>query len=79
MQGAWERIRLTRACYERILAEGDCLQLSDLAVSGDDLIAMGMKPGKEIGRILHMLLETVLEEPLLNERELLLLLAMQLQ
>ncbi|MFR5602382.1 MAG: polynucleotide adenylyltransferase, partial [Lachnospiraceae bacterium] len=43
-----------------------------LAVTGRDLIAFGLKPGKEIGEQLNRLLEYVLEYPEKNEKELLL-------
>ena len=49
------------------------LQLKqELAVSGSDLIAIGIKPGKEIGEILNRLLEMVIEDPELNQKEILL-------
>jgi tRNA nucleotidyltransferase/poly(A) polymerase len=47
-------------------------RLSDLAVDGNDLIALGIREGPEIGRILHVLLDEVVEEPARNERDLLL-------
>jgi tRNA nucleotidyltransferase (CCA-adding enzyme) len=47
-------------------------RLKDLAVSGDDLIAIGLSPGPELGRILRDLLHDVVENPSLNERETLL-------
>lgn len=58
-----------RAVYEDILSRGQCVRKKDLAVNGCDLIAMGMKPGKEIGVVLDALLEKVLEEPEWNEYE----------
>ena len=58
--------------YQQILEKQQCLSLKDLAVNGSDLIAKGIKPGKEIGVILHEMLEKVLEEPELNEKEALL-------
>ena len=35
--------------YHQIVEDGDCVSLKDLAVTGRDLIASGMKPGKKIG------------------------------
>ena len=61
-----------KAIYEQILEKKECFSLKDLAVSGNDLIEMGMKPGKEIGEALQKLLEIVLENPELNNKEYLL-------
>ncbi len=55
-----------------ILEHKDCLTLRDLAVNGNDLIKYGVRPGKEMGRILHEMLEDVLAEPSHNDREYLL-------
>ena len=55
--------------YEEILEKKQCVSLKDLAISGSDLIANGMQPGKEIGRILNALLELVLENPEYNTKE----------
>ena len=57
------------ACYKEILAKKECVSLKDLAISGSDLIASGMQPGKQIGVILNGLLEMVIEEPSLNTKE----------
>ena len=46
-----------------------------MSVNGRDLIAYGMKPGKQMGEILNQLFEAVLEQPELNDREKLLQLA----
>ncbi|MDE7186949.1 MAG: hypothetical protein K2O13_05525, partial [Lachnospiraceae bacterium] len=43
--------------------------LNELAVTGKDLIALGIPPGRELGMLLKELLEAVLEEPALNTRE----------
>jgi putative nucleotidyltransferase with HDIG domain len=51
------------------LAAGRALSLKDLAVSGRDLIAAGIPPGKYLGIILKELLETVLDDPEQNTRE----------
>ena len=39
--------------YDDILLREDCLSLKKLAVRGQDLIAAGLNPGKELGDILH--------------------------
>ncbi|MBR0382351.1 MAG: CCA tRNA nucleotidyltransferase [Eubacterium sp.] len=64
-----------RQACEEIIADKNCLKIKDLAVNGRDLIAIGISEGKEIGAILHTLLNLVLEDPSLNERESLLELA----
>ena len=64
--------------YRRVrkaLAAEHALEVADLAIGGDELIAMGIEPGPEIGRILDRLLERVVEDPTLNRRETLLELA----
>jgi tRNA nucleotidyltransferase (CCA-adding enzyme) len=43
--------------------------LSDLAVDGDDLLAMGFEPGPDLGRALQELLELVVDDPSMNERD----------
>ena len=58
--------------YAQILEEKNCVSLKTLAVTGSDLIAAGMKPGKEIGEVLQMLLEIVIEDPESNTKEILL-------
>src|SRR5215831_12718416 len=44
-------------------------QLRDLAVDGNDLIGLGFRPGPQLGRILHELLDAVVDEPALNTRD----------
>lgn len=58
--------------YEDILQKKECLSLKELAVSGKDLIELGMKPGVEIGKTLQELLDHVLVYPMDNERSILL-------
>ena len=57
---------------EQILAEGQCLTLKDLAVDGRDVIAAGVEPGPEVGRILDGALGQVLNGEAPNERSALL-------
>ena len=58
----------------RILKSGECFSLKHLAVSGDDLLALGLR-GRAVGEMLDFLLEYVMEYPDNNRRELLLSLA----
>jgi putative nucleotidyltransferase with HDIG domain len=60
---------------EKILKEKQAFSLKDLAINGNDLIDIGIKPGKTIGIILNELLETVLDDPAENTRETLLKIA----
>lgn len=55
--------------YAEILEKQQCLTVKQLAVTGNDLIAEGMKPGREIGVMLKKMLEQVLEHPELNTKE----------
>ncbi len=55
-----------------IRAEESCLHISELAVGGRDLMAIGIPSGPRLGQILEALLEDVIEERLPNEKEALL-------
>ena len=69
LNGYGERVR---CLTEEIRDRGDCLDLKHLAVNGQDLIAVGIRPGKEMGRSLEELLDRVLENPERNQKEVLL-------
>lgn len=62
-----------RAKAEEIVAQGQCFSLKDLAVNGRDVIAAGVAPGPEVGRVLNALLEQVVCGEIANSREALLL------
>ena len=72
------RITETERIYKEILERGDCLSIASLAINGQDLIDAGLKPGKQIGYILETALMAVLEEPSLNDRDILLMYALQM-
>lgn len=59
------------ALLEEIRQEDTCLTVKDLAVDGNDLMALGMS-GKAISEALNTLLDQVLDEALPNEKEALL-------
>ena len=64
------RARALRA----VLRSGECFSLRQLAVTGDDLMALGLK-GRAVGEMLTFLLDYVIDYPDNNRRELLLSLA----
>lgn len=67
-----ERIRETA---EEIINNKEPCVLKDLALNGNDLKRLGIRPGREMGSILNGLLEFVLENPSMNQKDLLLDLA----
>ena len=61
----------------RLYAESNCFSVKNLKVDGNDLMTeFGLKPGIIIGHILNKLLEAVLDNPELNNKEDLLKLSM---
>jgi tRNA nucleotidyltransferase (CCA-adding enzyme) len=58
-----------RVELDEIIEEQNCFTLKDLKLNGSDLMGIGFKPDKSIGDTLNWLLEIVIEEPELNERE----------
>jgi len=58
-----------------ILENREPLAVKDLAVNGRDLKRLGLRPGREMGDILNRLLDLVLDNPVLNEKQQLLDLA----
>lgn len=61
------------------IAFRDPVELSDLAVDGDDLRRAGFVPGRELGRILQSLLDWVLDDPARNVPDLLIARARELR
>lgn len=53
---------------KRIIENEECFSLKDLALNGDDLIALDFAPGKEMGELLDRLLEAVITGKVPNER-----------
>jgi len=61
-----EEIEKIGKILKEIVEEGACFTLKDLAIKGDDLIKLGIKPGKNIGEILNDCLNKVVNEELSN-------------
>ncbi|MGN0034469.1 MAG: CCA tRNA nucleotidyltransferase [Coriobacteriales bacterium] len=51
-----------------LLDEHACFSLRDLVIGGDDLKALGMRPGPAMGQLLDRLLDEVIDERVPNER-----------
>lgn len=60
---------------EKIIENDECYSLKQLAINGDDLIEAGFEQGQIVGVILYILLNTVIEEKVENNKEALLNLA----
>ena len=70
-RGMQEEISRAEEILEKLLAEGACYSIKQLAVSGKDLLALGLR-GEALGKALEALLEEVLSQRLPNQREALL-------
>ncbi len=74
-RGADEQVRFACAAWRRVhetLVAAPPLLLTDLAVSGDELLELGVPEGPSVGVLLDELHALVLEEPELNQRDALL-------
>ena len=60
-----------------VKANNECFTLKNLAINGHDLIGLGIKNGKLIGRTLNHLLDIVLAEPEKNVKEVLIELSLK--
>lgn len=63
-----ENIIQIRELYRNALRNKECVTLKDLAVTGTDLINLGIAPGKELGTLLNELLDIVIEDPAWNQK-----------
>ena len=69
------RIQELRTLYAEVIERKECVSLKELAVTGADLIALGISPGKQLGEILNYLLLQVVDSPEKNQKEQLLRMA----
>lgn len=67
-EGRLQEIDGCLALYRRIKEREQCFSLKQLAIDGNDLIALGLR-GKQIGQALREALSLVIEGSLSNERE----------
>ncbi len=66
-----ERIRLAAVARQLlgVLRRREPVTLADLAIDGNDLKELGLRPGPEFGRILDLCLDAVIDDPEMNEHE----------
>ena len=57
------RIREVERLYTEVMEKNQCISLKTLEITGNDLIALGVPKGKQIGVILNQLLDEVLQNP----------------
>lgn len=62
-------IQNARLIWEEILKNQDCYSIRQLAITGEDVITLGIKQGKQVGEVLNFLLLQVMEDPSKNEKE----------
>jgi len=74
----YRSIELLAERINKVLNESRAFSIKDLAVSGNELIQAGIEPGKIMGIILKELLETVLDDPAQNSKEILLEIALKI-
>ncbi len=72
-----EKLQAVYNQFQLIIAEGQPYTTAQLQINGRDLIKMGFKKGREIGDTLKLLLEEVIIDPSLNNREYLVKRALQ--
>ncbi|MDD3368144.1 MAG: CCA tRNA nucleotidyltransferase [Lachnospiraceae bacterium] len=67
-----QNLEMLRDIFHQVLDKNQCVSLKELAVTGKDLMAAGMQPGKTLGSVLQEMLQDVLEIPEHNKKEYLL-------
>jgi len=63
-----QEIEAIEKTMNKIIANGECFKLCDLAVNGNDLIELGIPASKKIGEILNELLLCVIDGKLENNK-----------
>ncbi len=64
-----EELKTAEAILENILIRRLCFSLKDLQVKGSDLLSLGIPQGAEIGRLLSLLLDAVMEGKCPNQHD----------
>ena len=74
-KASWQSVQELEDRIEEIMKKKEALTIKDLKINGRDLINLGIEKGPLFSKILNFLLDTVLDDPKMNERDKLLTLA----
>lgn len=66
-----QEITLLQGRISDVLHQDMALKVTDLRIKGEDLVAMGIQEGPELGTVLRQLLDIVVEDPSFNTKEML--------
>lgn len=64
-----EDIQKLEFIFNQVLEQNQCFSLRNLAINGNDLIAIGIPKGKQIGVILNKLMDKVIDETIPNDKD----------
>ena len=64
-----EKVKVLESYYKEVVEKEQCITLKDLALTGGDLLSLGLSPGPMLGKVLNELLDVVLEAPEMNDKE----------
>lgn len=77
-EGCPGQARELEAIMDEIIAQRQCFKLADMNIKGNELLSLGVPPGKEVGDLLRRLFEDVLQGTVQNDHEELVKLAKRL-
>ena len=63
-----DKVANTKIVLERVLKEQRAFKVKDLAINGDDLITAGFLSGPEMGKLLNIMLQAVIDGDLENNK-----------
>lgn len=64
-----KRVEEVKKVFQRVTERGDAVFLSDLKVTGKDVLELGIPEGRQVGEVLNWLLEQVIVNPSWNEKK----------
>ena len=67
-QARLDKVANTKIVLERVLKEQRAFKVKDLAINGDDLITAGFLSGPEMGKLLNIMLQAVIDGDLENNK-----------